>query len=87
MLTRKSLATIVCASALVFAAARNARASTVITGSVVGTQYLLTGTPVNVTASAVLKMSFEVATPWLQHGAVRGDSRPICRCNLRDAAE
>jgi hypothetical protein len=34
MLNRKSLATIICAAALVFAATRNAQALTIITGTV-----------------------------------------------------
>lgn len=63
MLNRKSLATIVCAAALVFAAARNAQALTVITGTVGSSgKYLVTGSPVNVTSTGFLKMSFENAT-------------------------
>jgi hypothetical protein len=64
MLNRKSLATITCAAVLVFAAARNAQAFTVITGTVGPSgKYLLSGSAVNVTGNAVLKISFETATP------------------------
>lgn len=63
MLNRKSLATIVCAAVLMFAAARNAHALTVITGTMSSKQYLLSGSPVNVTANVVLKITFETATP------------------------
>jgi hypothetical protein len=64
IVNRKSFATMVCAFALVFTDVRNAQALTVITGTVGSAgKYLLTGSPVNVTANAVLKISFEDATP------------------------
>jgi hypothetical protein len=63
MLNRKSLATIVCAAVLVFAAAGDAHALTVITGTLTSKQYLLSGSPVTVTANTVLKITFETATP------------------------
>jgi len=63
MLNRKSFATIVCAAVLLFAAARNAHALTVITGTMTSKQYLLSASPVNVTANVVLKITFETATP------------------------
>ena len=63
MVNRKSFAAMVCALALMFADVRNAQALTVITGTVGSTgKYLLSGSPVNVTANAVLKISFEDAT-------------------------
>jgi len=62
MLNRKSFAAVACAAALVVAGARNAHALTTITGTVGSTGYLLTGSPVNVTANAVLKISFETTT-------------------------
>ena len=64
MLNRKSLATLLCAAALAFAASPNAQAFIIITGNVEGNKYLLTGSPVNVTnGNAVLKITFEVTTP------------------------
>jgi len=63
MLNRKSLATIFCAGALMLGAARSALALTVITGTLSSNKYLLSGSPVSVTANAVLKMTFEVSTP------------------------
>jgi hypothetical protein len=64
MLNRKSSATIVCAAVLVFAAARNVQALTVITGTVGASgKYLLSSGVVNVTANAVMKITFETATP------------------------
>lgn len=62
MLNRKSLAVVACAAAFVVAGARDAQALTTITGTVGGTAYLLTGSPVNVTANVVLKMTFETTT-------------------------
>lgn len=64
MLNRKLLATIVCAAVLGLAAARNAQAFTVITGTVEASgKYLVTGSPVTTTTAAVLKLSFEDTTP------------------------
>ena len=64
MLNRKLLATIVCAAVLGLAAARNAQALTVITGTVGASgKYLVTGSPVTTTTAAVLKLSFEDTTP------------------------
>jgi hypothetical protein len=59
-----TVATIVCAAALLLAGASSAQALTVITGTVGGTgKYLLTGSPVNVSTNAVLKITFEITTP------------------------
>jgi hypothetical protein len=64
MFNRKSLATMVCTAALVLGAARNAQALTVITGSLFSAdKYLLTSSAINVTGNAVLKITFETATP------------------------
>jgi hypothetical protein len=78
VLNRKSLATIVCAAALVLTVARNAQALTVITGTVGSGKYLLTGSAVNVTANAVLKITFEVATP--------GENLSLCAGSISDFA-
>lgn len=62
-MNRKSFATIICAAVLVFMAARDAQAVTIITGTVVASgKYLVGGSPVNVTGNGVLKMSFEDST-------------------------
>ena len=64
MLNRKLWATIVCALVLGLAAARNAQAFTVITGTVQASgKYLVPGSPVTTTTAAVLKLSFEDTTP------------------------
>jgi len=77
---RKSFATMVCAAALVFAAAKNAHALTVITGTVgpgPAAKYLLTGSAVNVTnGNAVLKITFEVTTP--------GENLALCAGTVSD---
>jgi len=65
MVNRKSFATatIVCAAVLVFAAARDAQALTVVTGTVGSSgKYLVTGSPINVTSTGFLKLTFEDAT-------------------------
>src|SRR5579864_7351018 len=64
MVNRKSFATMICTAVLAFAAARDAQAVTIITGTVGSSgKYLLTGSPVNVTGNGVLKISFENSTP------------------------
>ena len=61
-MNKRTFAAAVAAIFLV-ASARNAMALTTITGTVGSTgKYLLTGTPVNVTANAVLKITFETTT-------------------------
>ncbi len=57
---RVALATAVCAAALALGGAQRAEALG-ITGAV-ESRYLLTGSPVNVAANAVLKISFETTT-------------------------
>lgn len=71
---RKSVATIGCAIALVFASSRQAHALT-ITGEVVQ-KYLLTGSPVNVSTNAILKMSFETTSG--------GDNLELCAGAVED---
>jgi hypothetical protein len=79
MFNRKSLATMVCTAALVFGAARNAQALTVITGSLFSAdKYLLTSSAINVTGNAVLKITFETATP--------GANLELCAGTLADFA-
>ncbi|SPF43387.1 exported hypothetical protein [Candidatus Sulfopaludibacter sp. SbA4] len=59
----KRIGTMICAATLVLCSMRNAQALTTITGTVGSTgKYLLTAAPVQVTANAVLKMSFEIET-------------------------
>ena len=68
MLKWKWVGTAVCA-VLMFAGARNASASSVITGTL-NQKYLLSATPVSVTANAVLKITFETTTA--------GDNLELC---------
>ena len=77
MLNRRSLAAMVCAAALMLAGARNAQALT-ITGTVGGGKYLLTGIAINVTANAVLKISFETTTA--------GENLSLCAGSIADFA-
>src|SRR5215831_8373095 len=75
MLSRKFLATTVCAAALIFAGAGNAHALT-ITGTVGVGKYLLTGSAVNVTTNTVFKMSFETLTA--------GENLALCAGTVAD---
>ena len=89
MLNRRSLATIAFAAALLFSGAMCAKASTVITGTVSSTKYLLSGSPVNVTANAVLKISFEDATAGTNLALCAGSSSDFaagtCTTRLSDS--
>src|SRR5579864_921669 len=88
MLNKKSFATLVCAAALVSAGARNAQAMT-ITGTVGSGKYLLTGSAVNVSTNAVLKMSFETTTSGenleLCAGSISDFAAGICTTRLSDS--
>jgi hypothetical protein len=77
IVNRKTLATIVCAAALVVADARSAKALTIITGSL-NTKYLLTGSTISVTTNTVLKITFETTSP--------GDNLELCAGNGEDFA-
>ena len=70
------MVTAVCAAALTLAGATRAQALT-ISGSL-GQKYLLTGSPINVSANVVLKISFETTTP--------GDNLALCAGTAADFA-
>jgi hypothetical protein len=72
-----ALATAFCAAAVVLGGARVAEALT-ITGTVSGQKYLLTGSAVNVSANALLKISFETTTP--------GENLELCAGSIADFA-
>ncbi len=76
-LKRTALATALCAAVLALGGAREAEALT-ITGTVGAQRYLLTGSAVNVTANAVLKISFETTTA--------GDNLELCAGTIADFA-
>jgi hypothetical protein len=67
----------VCVAAFALAGARNAQALTTITGTV-GSKYLLTGSAVNVTTNAVLKITFETTTA--------GENLELCAGSVADFA-
>ena len=77
MMNRKAITTMVCAAVLALAGTTNARALT-ITGTVGAGKYLLTGSAVNVTANAVLKISFETTTA--------GENLSLCAGSISDFA-
>ena len=59
----RTLAAVAITALLLLASVRNAVALTVLTGTVGSTgKYLVSGSPVNVTANAVLKITFETTT-------------------------
>jgi hypothetical protein len=72
-----ALATAFSVAALVVGGAREAEALT-ITGTVSGQKYLLTGSAVNVSGNAVLKISFETTTP--------GENLELCAGSIADFA-
>jgi len=74
MLKRTTLAT-VCASVLALASEAEALS---ISGTVGSQKYLLTGSAVNVSANAVLKISFETTSP--------GDNLALCAGSAADFA-
>ena len=76
LLTGRTLASIVCVAALLIGGIRNAQAETVITGTVFGQEYLLTGSPVNVSTHAVLKITFGVTTA--------GENLALCAGSVQD---
>ena len=72
------------------ASARNAMALTSITGTVGSTgKYLLSGTPVNVTANMVLKITFETTTAGVNLALCAGTSENFlsgtCATQLNDS--
>jgi hypothetical protein len=73
---RSPFAVLACVAALALAGPSKGEALT-ITGNV-GTKYLLTGSAVNVTANAVLKISFETTSP--------GDNLALCAGSASDFA-
>ncbi len=77
ILKRTALATAVCAAALALGGAKEAEALT-ITGTVGNQKYLLTGSAVNVSANAVLKISFETTTA--------GENLALCAGSIADFA-
>ncbi len=77
MLKRMVLASAVCAAVLSLAGASEAEALT-ITGTVGFGKYLLTGSPINVSTNAVLKMSFETTTA--------GENLALCAGSIADFA-
>jgi len=68
-------AMVVCAVAFILAGVNSARALTIITGTV-SQKYLLTGTPVNVSTNAVLKITFQTTTP--------GENLELCAGSAED---
>ena len=80
MLNRKLFATAVCAAGLMCGFAGNAHALTITgtLGSGPATKYLLTGSSVNVTTNAVLKISFETLTV--------GENLVLCAGSIADFA-
>ena len=75
MLKRTTLVAGVCAAILALVGANKAEALS-ISGTVGSTKYLLTGSAVNVSANAVLKISFETTTP--------GDNLALCAGSIAD---
>jgi len=73
MLKRTTLAA-VCASVLALAS----KAEALSISGTVGSKYLLTGSAVNVSANAVLKISFETTSP--------GDNLALCAGSVADFA-
>jgi hypothetical protein len=80
MMNRKWFAAVVCGAVLMFAGARDAKAITIIDGTVWAglNKYLLTGSPVNVTGNAVLKISFGTTTA--------GSNLSLCAGSIADFA-
>jgi hypothetical protein len=81
---RKTLTMFVCIAALLLAGVRDAHAITVITGTLTQ-KYLLSGSPVNVSTNAVLKITFETTTPGenLELCAGSGADFAAGRCTTR----